>query len=199
MLSARLNILVALPSEARPINHLLGLQRLQPDGDLPLYGREDIVLVLTGHGMQAAEAGVRYLQQRNHNKHACWLNIGIAGHAELPLGQALIASKVMAPAAEKSWKMDQPLDLPCMEGRIQTVSQPVSDYPDQAAYDMEAAGFVSTALEFAPIAKIHVLKIVSDNPDNPSHGINAKMVRTLIQAKSILIKQLIERILREDV
>ncbi len=199
MLSARLNLLVALPSEARPINQLLNLRRLQPDGDLPLYGREDIVLVLTGHGMQAAEAGVRYLHQCNQTNDACWLNIGIAGHAELPLGQAMIASEIIAPAAAKNWKLDYPMDLPCIQGTIQTVFQPVSDYPDQSAYDMEASGFVATALEYVPISKIHVLKIISDNLDNPSHGINAKMVRTLIQGQSILIKQLVKRILREHV
>ncbi|MEN8178998.1 MAG: hypothetical protein ABFS39_10290 [Pseudomonadota bacterium] len=199
MLNTRLNILVALPCEAKPINQLLSLKRLQPDGDLPLYVGQDATLVLAGHGIEATATGVRVLHQRNSNKDACWLNIGIAGHAKLPVGRGMIASQVLGPGDGQSWNMIVPEHLNCPAGIVQTVLQPASDYPNQAAYEMEAAGFVAAALEFSPIAKIHVLKLISDNPDNPNRGISAKMVRTLIQAQSGLIRQLINRILREDV
>ncbi len=196
---ARLNILVALPCEAKPINRLLDLKRLQPDGDLPLYGSQDCLLVLAGHGMQAAAAGTRYLHQHNRNNNPSWLNIGIAGHVELPLGEALIAASVIAPDDEQTWVTAVPEQLGCPQGTVQTVTQPLAGYPGKAAYDMEAAGFVSTATAFSPIEKIHVLKVISDNSDNPSSGINAKMVTRLIQAQSRLIRQLVQRILREDV
>ncbi len=199
MLTARLNILVALPCEAKPINQLLGLQRLQPDRELPLYLGADCLLVLAGHGMQAAVAGVSLLQRHNSNANASWLNIGIAGHADLSLGEALLASSVIAPDDKKTWDMTIPSNLNCPAFSVQTVARPVFDYPDKVAYDMEAAGFVATAAALSPMEKIHVLKIVSDNPDNPSREINAKMVSRLIQAQSALIRQLVQRILREDV
>ncbi len=195
MITARLNLLVALPAEAKPINQMLGLQRLQPDGELPIYLGDQVALVLAGHGMAAAERGVRYLQGLNRNRHGRWLNIGIAGHRDLALGQAMIASRVIAAGEQQSWTM-QYLDLPdCVTAPLQSLLQPVEDYSGQVAYDMEAAGFVSAALEIVPLASLQVVKIISDNREHPANGINAKMVRGLIQQRSTLIRQIVNRML----
>ncbi|MDJ0807788.1 MAG: hypothetical protein QNJ78_13265 [Gammaproteobacteria bacterium] len=195
MLKARLNILVALPAEAKPINQLLGLQRRQPDGELPLYVAQDIALVLCGPGMQAAAAGVHYLHQVNAKRDPHWVNIGIAGHGVLPVGQGILASEVVTPSGQ-TWQMPVTESLPCLSCPVHTIARATDDYPDPVAYDMEAAGFVSAALDLTPIDKLRCVKIISDNPVHPSQGINAKMVRSLIHNQAGLIKQLIERILR---
>lgn len=199
MLSARLNILVALPAEAKSINRLLGLRRLQPDGDLPLYVGGPIALVLAGPGMAAAAAGTAYLHHINTNPSAGWLNLGIAGHRDLPTGQVWLATQVIAPNAQESWQLDQLPGFDCACGALQTFSHPVTDYPSQAACDMEAAGFVAAASTYTPLERIYVLKVISDNLANPIEGINTRMVRCLIEGQSRFIRQYIERILREDV
>ncbi|MEN8167343.1 MAG: hypothetical protein ABFR65_07695 [Pseudomonadota bacterium] len=195
MITARLNLLVALPAEARPINRMLGLRRLQPDGELPIYTGDQIALVLTGHGTAAAKRGVSYLRGLNRSRHGRWLNLGIAGHGDLALGQAMIASRVITPGAQQSWTM-QYLDMPdCLAVPVQSLLQPLEDYSSQTAYDMEAAGFGSAVLEFAPLASLQVVKIISDNRQHPASGINAKMVSALIQQQSTLIRQLVNRML----
>lgn len=198
MITARLNLLVALPAEAKPINRILGLRRLQPDGELPVYTGDQVALVLAGPGMAAAGRGVSYLRGLNRNRHARWLNLGIAGHGELALGQALIASRVITAAGQQSWSMPY-LDLPdCPAVPLQSLPQPLKDYSSQTAYDMEAAGFVSAALEYVPLASLQVVKIISDNRAHPASGINAKMVSALMQQRSTLIRQLVNRMLYDS-
>ncbi len=193
MIQARLNLAVALPAEARAINQLLGLHRVQPDRGAPLYAGHEIALVMTGQGLDAMQAGVRHLQGRNGTPYAGWMNIGIAGHAELPLGRVIMASRVIDPQHQRSWELPTLPCPDCTRGQVQTVAAAVTDYPDMWVYDMEAAGFVATALEFAPLERIRVVKIISDNRSNPTRAINAKMVRDLMQQQSSLIRQLVNR------
>jgi hypothetical protein len=196
--NVRLNLLVALPAEAKAINRILGLQRLQPDGELPIYTAGGMALVLSGPGMTAASSGVDYLHRRTNDTDVHWLNIGIAGHGTLSLGQAMIASSVESPIDRRICTLRVPDQIDCPTSPLQTVLQHIDDYRDGVAYDMEAAGFVTRALNYSPPDKIHVLKIVSDNPQNPSRAINAKMVTRLILEQSAIIVQFIQRILRDD-
>lgn len=193
MFRASINLAVALPAEAKPINRLFGLRRLQPVGDLPIYTGKHIALIVTGHGQAQMESGVRYLRQNSSNEHACWVNIGIAGHADLPLGAAMIASEVIGNMSGRTWLMDCPENLPCASGCVQTVAEPLRDYPGPCALDMEAEGFIAAASQIVPVDKIQVLKIISDNRISPMRGISAKMVRSLIEQQYGLIRQLIQQ------
>lgn len=193
MLETCINLAVALPAEAKPINQLFGLQRLQPVGELPIYTSQHIALVVTGHGLEKMQSGVRYLWQINTNKRASWINIGIAGHTDLPLGTALIASEVIGSVSGRTWSLDLPERLPCVSGCVQTVARPLDDYPGPCALDMEADGFVAAATMFAPVDKIQVLKIISDNREHPASRINAGIIRSLVEQQYALIRQLIGR------
>ena len=199
MFEACINLAVALPAEAKPINRLFDLQRLQPVGDLPVYTGQHMALAVTGHGQAQMESGVRYLQRNNANKHASWINIGIAGHADLPLGAALIASQVIGSVSGRTWSLDIPESLPCASGCVQTVAHPPADYPGLCALDMEADGFIAAASLYAPADKIQVLKIISDNRRHPARGISASIVRSLIEQQYALIRQLIQRMAGEYV
>ena len=190
---SRLNLVVALSAEAKAINRILDLQRVMSDSGFSLYTRDDVSLIVTGPGMEAVQMGVGYLQQRNKTARPDWLNIGIAGHADLPLGQAVTASRVIGPTPGYCRDL-HPLALPrCLSMPICTVPQPETDYPKPWAYDMEAAGFVAAALETSPLSRIQVLKIISDNRRHPSRSINAKMVKALLMQHAELIRQLVVR------
>jgi hypothetical protein len=192
-LAARLNLVAALPAEAKVLNQILKLQRIQPDRELPLYANAGVALVISGPGMQAAMRGVRFLRQRNAMARASWLNIGIAGHADLSLGQAVMASRVIGPQPGHDWEL-QPLASPgCRSLPVCTTDEPVTDYPSAWAYDMEAAGFVTTAQQAAPLNRIQVLKVISDNRHHPTGEINAKMIKELLQMHTSLIRQLVHR------
>jgi hypothetical protein len=198
MIDATLNLVIALPAEAKALNQLLGLKRLQPDAALPLYTGADIALALCGPGSEAAHRGVEFLRRINTNANALWLNIGIAGHCELPLGEALLASQVTSKVDGACWLLSPP-DVPaCVTGALMTVTEPCLDYPADAACDMEAAGFVAAALQGAKGNRVQVLKIISDNRAHPPSGINGKMVQRLIQDQSTLIRQLVQRLSSAD-
>jgi hypothetical protein len=149
--------------------------------------------------MTAAARGADFLHLRNASPAAHWLNIGIAGHRDLQVGQVWVATRVIGPNPDECWRLGQPAGLACLHGDLQTFSRPVIDYPLEAACDMEAAGFVARARLYTALEKIQVLKIISDNRANPIEGINAKMVRSLIEGQADFIQQYIERILRDDV
>jgi hypothetical protein len=192
-LEASLNVVVALPAEAKALNRILQLQRLEADRDFPLYAGNGVVLIVAGPGLQAIQTGVRYLQRRNVSACAGWLNIGIAGHADLPLGQAVIASRVIGPEPGFSREL-QHLSCPgCRSLPVCTVTTPETGYPHDWAYEMEAAGFVNAALESAPLGSIQVVKFVSDTRQHSTRAINAKMVKQLLLQQASLIRQIIER------
>ena len=191
--AARLNLVVALPAEAKALKRILQLQRLESQPNHPVYAANGVALVMTGPGLQAAQQGVRYLQQCNVSPHAGWLNIGIAGHADLPLGEAIIASRVIGPEPGRSRDL-QPLVWPgCRPLPVCTVTSPQTVYPAAWAYEMEAAGFVAAALEAAAPPDIQVLKIVSDNRHHPTRAISARMVEELLLQQASLIRQIVER------
>jgi hypothetical protein len=126
------------------------------------------------------------------------MNIGIGGHAELPLGRVVIASRVNDAQQRRSWDLPVLSCPECTRGQVRTVSAAVTGYPDLQVYDMEAAGFVAAALEFAALEQIQVVKIISDNRSNPTQAINAKMVKNLIWQQARLIRQLVNRMQRHN-
>jgi len=189
----RLNLVLALPAEARAVNRILDLQRVQPDPGLPVYAGDGISLVVTGPGLAAVRRGVRFLQRVQESTGSGWLNIGIAGHPDLPLGQALIASRVIGPQAGQDYRLSPLAGTACRPVPVCTVNRPENDYPKPWAYDMEAAGFVAAALESTPPAGIQVLKIVSDNRRRPSGMVNGRMAVELILQHAALIRQIVER------
>jgi hypothetical protein len=148
---------------------------------------------VTGVGKQAVQAGVRYLRHCNGYPAANWMNIGIGGHAKLPLGCMNIASQVIEAGQQRSWQLLTPPSHGCTNYPVQTVDQPVTDYPGYTVYDMEAAGFVVETLAFVPVDRIHVVKIISDNRMQPASAINARLTSQLVRLSFTQIKQLIMR------
>ena len=57
--------------------------------------------------------------------------------------------------------------------------------------DMEAAGFYSAALQYAPPDRIYCLKVVSDNLRQPASEINARMVSRLIENRLPTLDELL--------
>ena len=199
MIDAAVNLVVALPAEAKALNQLLGLRRLQPDAQFPLYTATAIALTLCGPGVEAAREAVAFLKQLSGNQTAVWLNIGIAGHPELPVGEALLASRVSSQSTGSQWRLSPPSGADCITGEVISFAQPCHDYIRNAACDMEAAGFVDAALEFAAPGRVQVLKIISDNRSHPASEINGKMVKQLIQGQSALIREMIRLLTDPDV
>jgi nucleoside phosphorylase len=164
------NIMVALPDEARPLIECYALVRTSQGEPFRVYenpGR-GLRLIVTGLGKMTAAAAAGYLFALGGNRRdEAWLNAGIAGHRDLPLGTPCLAHEVVDRASETSWYLPSVLDVACPTDRIYCVDQPETVYADGGLYDMESAGVVATCTRFAASELVQFVKIVSDNRDSP--------------------------------
>jgi nucleoside phosphorylase len=190
--SPDIRIITALPAEAKPINHHFSLQRDNRITAFPLFRNEELMLVVSGVGQQAAAAATQWLHGHSPPRHnSLWINIGIAGHATRELGQAILADRVC-----NDQGADISIATPAVpafaRATVVTVAQPTADYPDDRIYDMEAFGFISVASRLLPPGAGQCLKIISDNRDNPMRSISAKLVSGLISDQIDTLVELIE-------
>lgn len=185
----QIRFVVALPSEAKPINRHFGLIRDNGAMEYSLYRNRGVALVITGIGCEVSERATRWLHQKLPEP-AVWINVGIAGHSHQPLGVALLASEIVHQSSGRRWRTVLPARPPCGSAPLITCAAPETGYLHSALYDMEAAGFYSAASAIAPPHRIHCVKIVSDNPQNPVHGINREIITRLMNDQLHLLERL---------
>ncbi len=118
-------------------------------------------LIVTGVGKVRSAAAVGFLAARAAP--FCWINVGTAGHPELPVGTVRLAHKIVDRDSGRAFYPQWPVDAPAVTDDLVTVSRPVSDFSEAALHDMEAAGFCESARHFATLEWIHAVKVVSDN------------------------------------
>ena len=196
MTDSTLCLVVALPAEAKPVIRALGLKRRQPDGRFPRYDRGAITLVLSGPGQASAAEAVAFAQHRCCEPQAHWINLGIAGHARLEPGDTLLADLVVDSASGETWKLSPDADLPhTVIGPLHCVEAAESRFESPVGYDMESAAIARTLHQAARLSHLHVVKVISDNPGNPSRRINGRMVGELIESSLPTLTCLIQHLL----
>ncbi len=159
------NIVSALPGEAKPIVGHFKLRSSQTD-PFKIYNNSDdsVRLIISGVGKRAAAEAVKHLAKLFcSNLSDGWLNIGIAGHASLPVGTLVAAHKITAAETGRAWYPPMVLDFPCETASLLTVEKETENYPSDALVEMEAAGFYASASHFSTHELIHCMKVVSDN------------------------------------
>ena len=173
----------------------LALRRDQQATEFPLYRSGPISLVVSGVGGRAAEKAVHWLAARQEKAiNPIWVNLGIAGHPNRPLGQAVLAAEIEDDANGHRWHTRLPVNPPCDSARLITLVKADDDYERDALYDMEAAGFYPAARLHTVAERVQCLKFVSDNRLQPSRQINAKMVSRLIAGGLDTLDQLLQRL-----
>ncbi len=195
-----LRFVVALEAEARPLIEHYRLER-DDGGAFKIFRRGDVALIVSGIGKAAAAAGAAYLHATlaplrgdaaSGERDAVWLNVGIAGHGTRPVGEALLAHKVVDRASGRAWYPSLVFQPPCATGLVTTVDQPEREMTSPGAYDMEASGFVATAGRFASAELVHCLKIVSDGPDTDIESLTRRAVRDLVARNIPAIEAVVE-------
>jgi len=83
------------------------------------------------------------------------------------------------------------LPPPCDCERLTTFATAVTDYGISGLYDMEAAGFYPEACSLTTRERVHCLKIVSDNPLQPTSKISGRMISNLVKNRLDILDQLI--------
>ena len=188
-----IHLFCALSCEAEPIIQHFNLSKIKEFDLFRLYRSEDknISLAITGVGKMNAAAAVTY-------HHAClstfsadiWLNIGVAGHSSLPIGEACLINKITDNQFGTTWYPQILFDIDCTNAPLITHDAVSYQYQD-SLFDMEASGFYQMALRLGTAELIHCLKIVSDNQQHSVENIKTDYVKKLISKNNMKIVQLL--------
>ncbi len=163
-----LNLVIAHPAEARPIIEHFALEKADTNGPFRILANNRLRLIISGLGKIAAAAAGGYLHHfAGSARHEAWLNVGIAGHADLEVGAIRLAHKVSDVALQRNWYPQRVFPAPCPGEEVRTVDHPEREFADTVVYEMEASGFYATCTHFSTVELIHVLKIISDNRGSP--------------------------------
>ena len=165
---------IALPSEARPIISAFKLTKTDDEAVFPIYKNEVTgqLLIISGIGQMNAAAATSYICGRyNVPAWVAWINIGIAGYAQEPLGKLFQVAKVtnerQTRVAYPGFRFSKLTPLTTLITR----EQPCNDYKTDTLYDMEGLAFAELASRFSCNELTFLFKVVSDT--------NAKQLRRI--------------------
>ena len=174
----KLVICCALKAEAQP---LIAHYQLQAQSRNLYHGgssdNSEMLLLITGVGESAMSRGITMLAKKLLTP-VSWLNIGIAGHRNLPVGEIIRVSKSSGqgrdyyPPLTVSWAG--------MLNPLQTVPSPLHTYPSHCAVDMEGAAFFAHAIRYTSGELVQSLKIISDTQQASYQKITTVMIKQLI-------------------
>lgn len=190
-----LHIICALKPEAGPLQDYFDLQPLAGAASICHNPEAHITLTLSGIGKAAVATAVARTRDyfRADRSHA-WLNLGIAGHASLPLGQAVIINKVTDAASGRTWYPSRAFTTTLPAHDLLTLDQPDSNYREEL-FDMECAGFFQATSGCATLELVQALKIISDNADHPMDGVNPDLVSRLMKQNLPVVEEIMQQLL----
>ena len=188
-----INLVFAHKFEAQAVLDFFSLE-LVDNRDFKIYQNiNGMQAVVTGMGFEnakfaTAKLGERALEVGIKNGldmgvgARAWLNIGIAGHPEADIGSGFLASRIIHRNSG-----DTQFPAPVLTGlektTVVTVDKPELVYPENVVYEMEAAGFWASAIEYTSLEFVQVLKIVSDNKKQSIDTVTKQLVVDLIRGK----------------
>jgi nucleoside phosphorylase len=193
--SAFSHLVVALACEAKPLVAHYRLKRRMSEEAFSVYERDGLCLTVSGIGKTAMAAAVAYSHMAlGAQRHAVWVNIGVAGHRTHAIGQIYLAHKITDTDSGRRWYPPLVFQAPCASAQVCTVARPQPDYPEPVLYDMEASGFYETATRFSTSELVQCVKIVSDNTSSPAEQVNARQVAELVESQIGLVDALLRQL-----
>ena len=187
-----LHFFCALFCESKPIIEFYNLHKLEEFNSFPIYQSKDkdITLTITGVGKTNAISAVEYHHESiKTSENDIWLNIGIAGHKSINVGEALLVNKITDSENKKCWYPQIVFKPPCDSIDLLSINSPSTEYK-ACLFDMEAAGFYQIAIKFGTAELVHCLKIVSDNNKKSISKINKDNVDFIIRNNLDIIEKL---------
>jgi nucleoside phosphorylase len=185
-------IYTALECEAKPLIKQFELKKENFNSPFPIYKNDSIVLTISGVGKVAMAGAVAYSQAIFQPQFSpVLINIGIAGHKFEPIGEILLASKIVDKDSDKRFYPQLIRTNLSKTSEVQTSSKPCTEYSASYMNDMEASAFYETSVRFSSNELIHSIKVISDNEQSAIESINAKKVSQLISNQLTQIEQLL--------
>tara|TARA_X000001036_G_C20617312_1_gene781562 strand:- start:391 stop:1179 length:789 start_codon:yes stop_codon:yes gene_type:complete len=173
-----IHFIVATSSEARPIIDIFNLNKTKIDSS-NIYNNDEISLTISGIGKINSAVGVTqtfYEFKKNYNN--IWINIGLAGHKFLKIGDMSLVHKIKDNSSQKSFfTFVGDFDIQSFE--CLTCDNENKNYSNDL-FDMECSGFFESAKRFSTKELIQSLKIVSDNQSKSINFKNKKEIYDLI-------------------
>lgn len=187
-----MNFVVALLPEARPLIECFKLRKRKSTSPFPIFENTDYRLIVSGIGQVRAAAATGYMLGQMIGTEPL-LNIGIAGHGTLPVGEAFIGNRIFLREDKSVYYPPPVLDPSIPTSALQTIDHPEKNYPDSIGYDMEAHAICTIGYRSITRELVQVLKIVSDNPSNPLEKFTPDQAVTLITDKISLIEDVVSQ------
>ena len=178
-----LNIVVALPEEARPLIHYFKMQRWHDVRQFAIYRSDEIRLIVSGIGKLASATATGFLAGQQYTDPSAWLNLGIAGGDAGVVGDIILANEIVDSVSRSKYFPSVCFDLPVQLTRVITVQEQQTKYTADCVYDMEASGFFSAALRFSTAELIHSIKVISDNSISGVEMVSKEHVAEMIDRK----------------
>jgi len=179
-----LNIVTALPCEARPFIDYYRLQKQQQHTAFTVYSNQErnINLIVSQIGKINMAAAVSYLHfVSGQHPYSVFVNIGIAGSGQHSLNECIYVDKITDSTQQKSYyPFVVKTTLP--RAALTSFDAPSHQYNHPNIMDMEASSFFQTATKFVCLEQVQVIKIISDIDAESSEAINAKSVTDQINS-----------------
>ncbi len=184
-----IHFIVATNSEARPLIDLFKLKKIKDLKHIFIYANQNISLTISGIGKVNAAIGVTdtyyYYNKKNNN---IWINIGLAGHKYLKVGDICSINKITDNETKKIFfpfinKLEMQ-NQECLSVGIQKKSY------SSKVYDMESFGFYQSACKYSSKELLQIVKIVSDNQFESIDFKNKEVVYNIISNQKKLINEL---------
>lgn len=191
----KVNLVVALACEARPLVRHFGLKQEMSRGGMRVYSDgKGFTLLVSGAGKSAMASACGFLaglQQQQPSWQAAWLNVGIAGHGNLALGEGVRVNRVFDVASGQVSYPPLVVPAECPTSALVTVDQPQLNYDDDVAYDMEGSVFIAAANRFVTAELVQLFKIISDNRESPVAEVTEKKIVGWVEGQLGIIDRLV--------
>ena len=190
---------VALRAEAHVLIKKFHLKNFSNFSKLPIYiNRENgHALVISGVGSIKSAIATMYLNNTfKPGQFVAWINIGIAGHFQGPVGTLFQAIKVVNTDNGKFFFPGLRFSKLAKAAELYTVSSPESEFSLPVLYDMEAAGFCEIAPRLSCNELTFVLKVVSDTSEQSQSLVTKKMIADLFKKNSAMIDNLLQAVVK---
>ncbi len=188
-----MNFVVAFKGEAQPIIDFYRLKKVE-DSPCPIFRNDHHSLIMSGLGREKAVSATQVLNQITRKANQGWINIGIAGHGSLEIGEAFVGGKIIDDSNNECFYPPQVFEHSFEVSSIITCTKPSSNYQTNLGFDMEAHAFYKTACQFSSRELVQVIKIVSDNPAHSHDQIKPNEVPVMIDSHLQKIDALVKQI-----
>ena len=188
---------VALRPEANALIEKFNLKSFSNHLNFPIYinRKNGHALVISGVGsIKSAVATMHLNNTFNPGQFVAWINIGIAGHFQGPVGTLFQAIKVVNNDNGKSFFPGLRFSKLVKAAELYTVSSSENEFALPVLYDMEAAGFCEIAPSLSCNELTFVLKIVSDTSEQSQSLVTKKMIADLFKKNSAMIDNLLQAV-----